>query len=51
MPFWRSMFRRKRRKAVVRNFQAARHDAMKLKALRERAPQGVPPLGGEQPVG
>ncbi len=39
MPFWRSMFRRKRRKAVARNFQAARHDATKLtKALPERAP-------------
>src|SRR5271169_269099 len=39
MPFWRSMFRRKRRKAVARNFQAARHDATKLtKALPEPAP-------------
>ena len=39
MPFWRSMFRRKRRKAVARNFQAARHDATQLtKALSERAP-------------
>jgi hypothetical protein len=39
MPFWRSMFRRKRRKAVARNFQAARHDATKLtEALPERVP-------------
>jgi hypothetical protein len=39
MPFWRSMFRRKRREALARNFQAARHDATKLtKALPERAP-------------